>query len=129
MSINLETYKNIDGILVPIEFDSFAFTPKRIFYVYGVPAGEERGLHAHYETQQVLGCLQGSILVKLHDGFREQYYTLSQNDSVFVDKMVWDSQTYLTGDDILLSICSTKYDKQDYIEDFKMFLKKARGDK
>ena len=50
MSINLETYKNIDGILVPIEFDSFAFTPKRIFYVYGVPAGEERGLHAHYET-------------------------------------------------------------------------------
>ena len=74
-------------------------------------------------------CLQGSILVKLHDGFREQYYTLSQNDSVFVDKMVWDSQTYLTGDDILLSICSTKYDKQDYIEDFKMFLKKARGDK
>ena len=129
MSINLETYKNIDGILVPIEFDSFAFPPKSIFYVYGVPAGEERGLHAHYETQQVLVCLQGSILVKLHDGFREQYYTLSQNDSVFVDKMVWDSQTYLTGDDILLSICSTKYDKQDYIEDFKMFLKKARGDK
>jgi hypothetical protein len=35
----------------------------------------------------------------------------------------------LTGDDILLSICSTEYDKKDYIEDFKVFLKKVRGDK
>lgn len=129
MSMNLETYKNNDGILVPIELDSLTFPPKRLFYIYGVPAGEERGLHAHYETQQLLVCVQGSILVKLHDGFREKYFMLSQNDSVFVDKMIWDSQTYLTGDDILLSICSTKYDKQDYIEDFRTFLKKVRGDK
>ena len=127
--MNLETYKNDDGVLVPIELDFLKFSPKRLFYVYGVPRGEERGLHAHYETQQLLVCVQGAILVKLHDGFHEQYFTLSQNDSIFVDKMIWDSQVYLTGDDILLSICSTEYDKEDYIEDFKVFLKKARGDK
>ena len=127
--MNLETYKDSDGILVPIELDSLTFSPKRLFYVYGVPQGEERGFHAHHETQQLLVCVRGAVLVKLHDGFHEQYFTLSQNDSVFVDKMIWDSQVYLTGDDILLSICSTKYDKKDYIEDFKVFLKKVGSDK
>jgi hypothetical protein len=48
---------------------------------------------------------------------------LHPNQSVFVDKLVWDSQVYLTGDDMLMSICSTPYDKKDYIEDFDSFLR------
>ena len=36
--------------------------------------------------------------------------------------MVWDSQVFLTGDDMLMSICSTPYKKEDYIEDFDLFL-------
>ena len=39
------------------------------------------------------------------------------------DKMVWDSQVFTTGNDILLSICSTAYDREDYIEDFDEFLR------
>ena len=36
--------------------------------------------------------------------------------------MIWDSQIFLTGNDVLLSICSTEYNKKDYIEDFDLFL-------
>ena len=43
--------------------------------------------------------------------------------SVFVDKLVWDSQVYMTGDDILMSICSTPHDDSDYIKDFEEFRK------
>ena len=121
MSGSWPTFKDPDGILVPIEFDNLPFEPKRIFYVLDVPKGEERGMHAHYNTQQILMCLQGAILVKLNDGVVERRHSLRPNEWLFVDRMVWDSQVFLTGNDILMSMCSTKYNKSDYIEDFTQF--------
>lgn len=118
----LKTIIDEDGVLVPIEFNKLPFEPKRIFYVCDVPKGEERGNHAHYETQQILICLKGMIQVKLHDGFNLSKHLLIADEFIFVDKMIWDSQVFLSGDDILLSICSTSYDKSDYIEDFDQFI-------
>ena len=123
MLTNWKAFEEPEGMLVPIEFDKLPFVPKRIFYVCEIPKGEERGRHAHFETQQVLICVKGRILVKLHDGTRLESIMLHPNQSVFVDKLVWDSQVYLTGDDMLMSICSTPYDKKDYIEDFDSFLR------
>jgi dTDP-4-dehydrorhamnose 3,5-epimerase-like enzyme len=123
MYTNWQAFKDPDGTLVPIEFDKLPFVPKRMFYVCDIPKDEERGNHAHYETKQVLICVQGEILVKLHNGKTLETTILKPNQSVFVDKMVWDSQVFLTGNDVLMSICSTPYDKADYIEDFDSFLR------
>ena len=123
MSKDWQTFEDEDGTLVPIEFSSLPFKPQRAFYITNVPKGKERGLHAHYETQQILTCVKGQILVRLHDGVSLTEYILNPNESVFIDKLTWDSQVFLTGEDILLSICSTPYDNKDYIEDFNMFLK------
>ena len=117
------TFQDPDGTLVPIEFDKLPFVPKRAFYITGIPKGAERGRHAHYQTQQILTCIQGEVLVKLHDGKSLQSVTLNKNEWVFIDKMIWDSQVFLTGRDVLMSLCSTNYDKADYIEDFDAFLK------
>jgi dTDP-4-dehydrorhamnose 3,5-epimerase-like enzyme len=122
MSESWPTFKDPDGVLVPIEFDNLPFEPKRIFYVLDVPKGEERGMHAHYSTQQIITCLRGEILVKLHDSSTLREYGLRTNEWVFVDKLIWDSQIFLTGNDILMSMCSTKYNKSDYIEDFTEFI-------
>ena len=122
MSRSWPTFKDSDGVLVPIEFDHLPFEPKRIFYVLDVPKGEERGMHAHYNTQQIITCLRGEILVKLHDGSTLQEYRLYPDEWIFVDRFIWDSQIFLTGNDILMSICSTKYNKLDYIEDFTKFI-------
>tara|TARA_R100000008_G_C3557749_1_gene154225 strand:+ start:572 stop:979 length:408 start_codon:yes stop_codon:yes gene_type:complete len=122
MSINLKIIKDDDGTLVPIELSDLPFEPRRIFYVSGVPKGEERGNHAHFETQQILVCLQGSILVKLHDGTDLKEYRLKPNQAILVEKMIWDSQVFETDNDVLLAICSTNYDKSDYIEDFSDFI-------
>jgi len=123
MLTNLKTIKDDEGILVPIEFSDLPFEPKRIFYVCDVPKGEERGNHAHFETQQLLMCLQGSILVKIHDGKDLKEYRLIPNQSILVERMIWDSQVFETDRDVLLSICSTSYNKSDYIEDFEDFLR------
>jgi len=116
-----------NGTLVPIDFSELTFAPKRIFYVTGVPAGDERGHHAHYETQQLLICVQGKISVHLYDGYKTETLVMMQHESVFVDRMIWDSQTYETGTDIMLSLCSTEYNKEDYIEDIDKFNKLIRG--
>ena len=126
MSGSWPTFKDPDGILVPIEFDNLPFEPRRIFYVLDVPKGEERGMHAHYNTRQILTCLRGEVLVKLHDGSALREHRLHPNEWVFVDKMIWDSQVFITGDDVLMSMCSTKYDKSDYIEDFAKFIQLCR---
>lgn len=120
-SFFLKNIEDPDGSLIPIEFKDLPFIPKRIFIVSNVPKNAERGQHAHFETQQILICLKGKILVKLYNGKSLDEFHLNEKEGIFVDKMIWDSQVFLTGDDILLSICSTNYDKKDYIENMKEF--------
>ena len=129
MLSSLRIINDEDGTLVPIEFNSLPFKPKRLFYVCNVPKGEERGMHAHFETKQLLICIKGKILVKLHDGKKPSEHILKPNECIFVDKMTWDSQVFETRNDILLSICSTYYDKLDYIEDFNDFIMTANKTK
>jgi len=109
------------GSLLPIELNQLPFIPKRIFLVKDVPTGVIRGEHAHFKTQQLLVCLRGKIKVNLHDGKNLTSSILEENETIFVDKMIWDSQEFLTYDSILLSLVSTNYDKSDYIEDFDLF--------
>jgi UDP-2-acetamido-3-amino-2,3-dideoxy-glucuronate N-acetyltransferase len=122
----LRQFVEDNGTLVPIDFSELIFVPRRVFYVAGVPAGDKRGQHAHYETQQLLICVKGKISVHLYDGYKTETIVMEENESVFVDRMIWDSQTYETGEDIMLSLCSTEYDKADYIEDIKEFDKIIR---
>jgi dTDP-4-dehydrorhamnose 3,5-epimerase-like enzyme len=122
MFYDLKTINADDGTLVPIEFNGLPFEPKRVFYVCNVPKGEERGMHAHFITRQLLICVKGEILVKLHDGVNQSQYILKPHHAILINNMIWDSQVFQTGDDVLLSICSTAYDKSDYIEDFNSFV-------
>ena len=41
------------------------FAIKRIYYIHNVPAGVQRGGHAHKKLRQVLWCPYGKILIKL----------------------------------------------------------------
>jgi hypothetical protein len=113
--------KSERGTLCAIQSDGLPFVPQRIFYVTDVPKGFRRGNHAHWTTQQVLICIQGEIIVELDHGNRCLEVSLLPNESVFVDKLVWDSQVYKTGHDILMSICSTEHNPEDYITDYDFF--------
>ena len=110
------------GILSVLEFENLPFVPQRAFWVTHVPQGEERGNHAHHKTEQVLICVQGVIMVRIDRGRGTTEQILRPGESVYVGRMSWDSQVFLTGNDMLLVIASTKYDKGDYIEDKEFFL-------
>lgn len=122
MSVNLlKSICEKEGSLFPIEFKDLNFIPKRIFYITNVPRLETRGKHAHYTTKQYIICVAGLINVRTHDGISWTEKLLQPGYSLLIPELIWDEQTYLTGNDILLSICSTEYNKNDYITDFDNF--------
>tara|TARA_R110000851_G_scaffold54271_1_gene128222 strand:- start:2812 stop:3195 length:384 start_codon:yes stop_codon:yes gene_type:complete len=123
---SLISSKTERGTLSALDFGNLCFEPKRVFYVKDVPRLTERGNHAHYKTQQYLICLEGKIEVNLFDGFKKTKHLLEKNEMIFVDRLIWDSQIYMTGKDILLSVSSTEYDPSDYITDIEKF-KKLKG--
>ncbi|RKE04335.1 WxcM-like protein [Marinifilum flexuosum] len=114
-------FKDFRGELTPLEFSELPFKVHRLFYVKNVPAGAIRGEHAHFQTKQFLICLKGQIEVGLETN---NYKTilLNENEGVFIDKMIWDWQRFLTNDSILLVLCSSSYSKDDYIFDKQHFL-------
>ena len=113
----LGKFSDTRGVLVPLEMSDIPFTPKRLFYVYDVPVGTWRGGHAHYKTEQILICVKGKIGVKLESKKYNTEIILNEGDFCFVDKMVWDSQNFIDEGSILLVLCSTNFDKTDYIFD------------
>ena len=97
--MNLNVFDD-NGSLVPIEFASLPFVPQRIFYITNTPKYGVRGCHAHLVSKQILICLQGIILVNLYDGQEWETCLLRKNENLYIDKMVWDEQVYITGNDI-----------------------------
>jgi len=116
-----KSYKDCRGELIPIEFDSLPFEPKRIFVVQDVPIGFRRGFHAHFKNQQFLICLKGKIRVGIHDGLALKEKILRSKESILIKNLEWDYQDFLEKKSILLVICSTNFNKKDYILNFKKF--------
>lgn len=118
----LSSFEDSRGSLLPIEFDSLPFIPKRVFIVNNVPLNDIRGEHSHYSTKQLIICTNGTVKVLLDDGLTKNEYILYKNQSILINEMVWDAQQFLTDDAEIIVLCSTKYDINDYIIDYNKFL-------
>lgn len=119
------------GDLTPLEFSDLPFTPQRLFIVKNCEKGIKRGEHAHHKTKQFLICLKGEIKVVTHDGIRYDEGILKEGYSTLIETYQWDYQEFLTGNDILIVVCSTPFDLKDYILDFNTFkeiMKERRND-
>ena len=118
------SFEDSSGSLLPIEFDSLPFIPKRVFIVNNVPLNDIRGEHSHYKTKQLIVCTNGIVKVLLDDGLTKYEYTLYKNQTILINEMVWDAQQFLTPDAEIVVLCSTNYDVNDYIIDYNEFLHK-----
>jgi len=123
--LELKTFVDSEGSLVPLESGlSIPFEIKRVFYVFGVHDQKDRGEHRHYKTEQVLICLSGRVRVLCDDGKNRKEWTLDKpNQALYIPNLIWDEQTYLSPDSVLLVLANTKYDELDYIVDYDEFKK------
>jgi hypothetical protein len=72
--------------------------------------------------------VKGEILVKLIGADEEKEFVIKENQSCFVDNMVWDSQKFIERDSILLVLCSTEYESSDYILNMDEFISCLKND-
>lgn len=126
--ISLNTIEQEAGKLSVLENDklNIPFNVKRIFYLYDIPGGADRGAHAHKECHQFLVAASGSFEVLLNDGVEKQLIKLNRpNIGLHIPPGIWASELNFSSGAICLVLASEKYDELDYIRDyskFKLFL-------
>jgi WxcM-like, C-terminal len=98
------------------------FDVLRVYYLYDVPGGAERGGHAHRQLEQVLVSLAGSFDVVLKDGRRVKTIRLDRAHSgVLIATGIWRELRNFSSGAICLALASAPYDEDDYIREYDDF--------
>ena len=116
------------GLLCPIELAKVLdFPVRRLFWVTRVPAGQERGGHAHKLCSQYLICLAGSIEVTATDGEDTAVLMLEPGQALLLKPGIWAAERYRSEEALLLVLCDQAYDRDDYITEIDAFRSYRRG--
>jgi hypothetical protein len=104
------------------------FNIRRVYYLYDVPGGAERGGHAHKTLQQLLIAMSGSFNVVLDDGRRRQHYKLNRSHyGLYIAPMVWRELEDFSSGSVCLALASAPYDESDYYRDYATYLSALRA--
>ncbi len=123
--ISLYTIHNSAGNLTVYESDKTApFTVKRVYYLYDVPSGSERGGHAHKKLYQLIVAASGSFNVLLDDGRNKKNVELNRPHlGLLVKPGIWREIVNFSSGAICLVLASEIFIEDDYIRDYKNYLK------
>jgi len=105
------------------ENDHIPFDIQRVYYLYDVPGGAERGGHAHKELQQLIIAMSGSFDVVLKDGNETRRFHLNRSYyGLYVPTMLWRELDNFSSGAVCMVIASNKYDESDYYRDYNEYL-------
>jgi len=112
------------GALTPVEgADAIPFEIARVFYVYDVVGGAERGGHAHLELHQFIVAIMGSVNVTVDDGEGTRDFLLNRPyQGLHVPPQLWCDLTDFSGGAVVVVLASHPYEESDYIRDHDDFL-------
>jgi len=123
--VELQKIKNRAGNLSVVEnSNSIPFDIARVYYIYDVPGGSDRGGHAHKDLEQYVIAVSGAFDIQLDDGKNKKTVRLDRPFlALHIKKGIWRETRNFTSGAICMVIASHKYDNQDYIHDYDDFLK------
>ena|ERR1035438_9536364 len=100
------------------------FQIKRVYYLYDVPGGAERGGHAHKKLHQLIIAMSGSFDVLLDDGHEKKRFHLNRSYyGLYVCTMIWRELDNFSSGSVCLVLASNLYDERDYFRDYNTFLR------
>lgn len=99
------------------------FAIERVYYLYDVPGGAERGGHAHKALQQLIIAMSGSFDVILDDGREKKRFHLNRSyNGLYVCPMIWRELDNFSSGSVCLVLASNRYDEFDYFRDYATYL-------
>lgn len=100
------------------------FDIKRVYYLYDVPGGAERGGHAHKELHQLIIAMSGSFDVILDDGVNKKRVHLNRSyTGLYVCPMIWRQLDNFSSGSVCMVLASSKYEEDDYYRDYVEFIR------
>lgn len=103
--------------------DKLPFDVKRVYYLYDVPGGEERGAHAHRDLSQLIVAVSGSFTVTLDDGhYKRSFFLNRPYQALYVKPGLWRNLGDFSSGAVCLVLASDVYQEDDYIRNYVDFL-------
>jgi hypothetical protein len=100
------------------------FDIKRVFYLYDVPGGADRGGHALKTCHQFLIAMSGSFDVILNDGREKRRIHLNRSyHGLHIPPMIWREMDNFSSGSVCLALASSAYDAADYYREYDAFRK------
>ncbi len=121
--IELPKIKDLRGNLSFLE-DShqIPFKIQRVYWIYDVPGGEERGGHAFKNTTEFILPLSGAVCIETIRGEEKQTYNLcSTNKGILIPPYTWRKIGGFLSNSICLVVADTKYEECEYMRDFNVY--------
>lgn len=104
------------GVHIPFDIE-------RVYYLYDVPGGSDRGSHAHKNLHQFIIAMSGSFDVILDDGIEKKRFHLNRSYfGLYVSPMMWRDLDNFSSGAVCMVLASERYDESDYIRDYSEFL-------
>ena len=122
--INLPKIEDLRGNLSFIEEEShIPFKISRVYWIYDVPGGEQRGGHAFKEQKEFVVALSGSFDVIINDGKKEDRHHLNRSYfGLYIPNGLWRHMENFSTNAVVMILSSTIFNELDYIRDFKTYL-------
>lgn len=99
------------------------FDIQRVYYLYDVPGGSERGGHAHKALKQLIIAMSGSFDVLLDDGREKKRVHLNRSyNGLYVCPMIWRELDNFSSGAVCMVLASNRYDEADYFRDYPEYL-------
>lgn len=103
------------------------FSIERVYYLYDVPGGADRGSHAHKNLHQFIVAMSGSFDVLLNDGKESKRFHLNRSHyGLYVCPMMWRDLDNFSSGSVCMVLASAHYDEADYIRNYDQFLEMAK---
>jgi hypothetical protein len=122
--IDLPKITNSRGNLTFVEGGAhIPFAIERVYYLYDVPGGAERGDHAHESLQQFVVAMSGSFDALLDGGHGKRRFHLNRSYfGLYICPMIWRELDNFSSGSVCLVLASSRYDESDHIRDYETYL-------
>lgn len=122
--VELPKIHNRAGNITAIENQIHApFEVKRVYYLYDVPGGEDRGGHAHKTLQQFIIAVSGAFDIKIDDGINKKIIHLDRPYiGLHITPGIWRELLNFSSGAICLVLASELYSESDYMRNYKEFI-------